>query len=107
MITKRSKVYVPYLYAWIKYKSITVYIKNKKGGGSYIIISKGTVQYWYVSKECTKQTKTNEEEWDERRKPFKLYNHNKICFLFPFLFIFHPVKLLNIHKKSVCFVFIS
>ena len=51
MITKRSKVYAPYLYAQIKYKSIPVYIKNKKRGVAYIIISKETVQFKYVSKE--------------------------------------------------------
>ena len=43
MISKRSKVYVPYLYARINYKS--------KGGGAYIIIWKGTVHF-------KKQTKT-------------------------------------------------
>ena len=32
MITIRSKVYVSYLYMLLKYKSLTVYIKNKKGG---------------------------------------------------------------------------
>ena len=32
MITKISKGYVSYLYAPIKYKSITAYIKNKTGG---------------------------------------------------------------------------
>ena len=45
MITKRSKYYVPYLYVWIKYKSKPVYIKNKKGWGTYIIIWKGTVHF--------------------------------------------------------------
>ena len=45
MITKRSKVYVPYLYARIKYKSKPVYIKNKKGGGAHIIIWKGTLHF--------------------------------------------------------------
>ena len=34
MITKRSKVHVSYLYTWMKYKSITVYIENKTGGGA-------------------------------------------------------------------------
>ena len=42
MITKTSTGYAPYLYTQIKYKSITVYIKNKKGGSAYIIVSKGT-----------------------------------------------------------------
>ena len=33
-MTKRSKVYVSYLYTWMKYKSITVYIESKIGGGA-------------------------------------------------------------------------
>ena len=31
MITRRSEVYVSYLYTQLKYKGITAYIKNKKG----------------------------------------------------------------------------
>ena len=45
MITKRLNVYVPYLYAEIKYKSVPVHIKSKKRGGAYIIISKATVHF--------------------------------------------------------------
>ena len=33
MITKRSEGYVPYLYTYRKYKSITVYVNNKTEGG--------------------------------------------------------------------------
>ena len=33
-MTKRSKVYVSYLYTWMKYKSITVYIESKIGAGA-------------------------------------------------------------------------
>ena len=51
MIIKRSKVYVTYLYTQIKYKSITVYIKNKKCGGAYIIVSKGTLHFKDICKE--------------------------------------------------------
>ena len=57
----------------LKYKRIPVYVKHKKVAGAYIIISKGTLHFKYVSKEQTKS--------------FKLYNHNKICFLFLCLFI--------------------
>ena len=32
-LTERSKGYVSYIYTHRKYKSITVYIKNKTGGG--------------------------------------------------------------------------
>ena len=35
MLTKRPNVYALYLYTQIKCKSLTVYIKNKKGGGAY------------------------------------------------------------------------
>ena len=49
MTTKWSKV--PYFYERIKYKIITVYVKNKKGGGAYIIVPKGTLYFKYVSKE--------------------------------------------------------
>ena len=38
MITKRSKVWVLYLYNQIKNESVTVYIKMKKGGGNYLIV---------------------------------------------------------------------
>ena len=51
MITKRSKVYVPYLLMQMKYESITVYIKNKKGGAVYIIILKWALHFEYISKE--------------------------------------------------------
>ena len=34
-----------------KYKIVTVYIKNKKGVGAYIIISKRTLNFKYASKE--------------------------------------------------------
>ena len=49
MITKRSKVYVPYLYIRINCKSITIWIK--KEWGAYIIVSKGNLHFKYVSKE--------------------------------------------------------
>ena len=35
----------------LKYKSIPVYVKNKKGVGVYMIISKETIHFKYVSKE--------------------------------------------------------
>ena len=51
IITKRSKVYITYLYRWKKYKSIPVCIKNKKGWGTFIIVSKWTLESEYVSEE--------------------------------------------------------
>ena len=50
-----------------------------------------------------KQTKTKKEGWDKRRKLFKLYSCNKACFLFPCLFIFHLLNLLNIIENVFCF----
>ena len=69
-----TKSFVSYFYMQIKYKSIIVYIKNKKRRNAYIMVSKGTLQFKYVSKEYTKQTKANEEGWYKRRKSFKLHN---------------------------------
>ena len=50
MITKKSKVYVSYLYMQIKCRSITFYIKNKTRGGAQTIASKGTLHFKYVFK---------------------------------------------------------
>ena len=51
MITKKSKGDALYLYTPIKYKSITVYIKNKTGSGTQVIVSKGTLHFEYAFKE--------------------------------------------------------
>ena len=64
MVYERLKVYVPYLY------------KANKVRGAYTIVPKGTLCFKYISK---KQTKTNEERWDKRKKSLKLYN-NKYAF---------------------------
>ena len=50
MITKRLKVYVPYLNTWIKYKSIPAYYK-KKGGDAYIVVLEEAPHFKYVFKE--------------------------------------------------------
>ena len=50
MIIKRLNVYVPIFVRELKYKRIPAYVKNKKGVGAYIIISKGTILFKYVSK---------------------------------------------------------
>ena len=39
------------LYTEIEYKKVNVYIKNKTGGGNWIIVSKGTLHFKYVHKE--------------------------------------------------------
>ena len=64
IINKRSKGYVSHLYKWIKYKSITVYIKNKTW--------EGTLHFKYIPKEQTKQTKTNKEEWEKEESYLNL-----------------------------------
>ena len=87
MLTKRPNVYALYLYTQIKCKSLTVYIKNKKGGGAY------QRELFALCFQRIKKTKLNKEGWDNRRKLFKLYKHNKICFLFPCLFYFSSDKL--------------
>ena len=51
MIIKRSKAFEPYLYTWIKCKNIPIYINSKKGGCAYMIVSKETLPFKYVSKE--------------------------------------------------------
>ena len=59
VITKWSKVYVPYSYMQIKYKSVNVYIKNKKGWDVSVIVSRGTLCLNLFPD--NKQTKANEE----------------------------------------------
>ena len=49
MVTKRSKVYVPYLFMLTKCKNVTIYIKNKKNGGAYIIAPKRNLHFKYIS----------------------------------------------------------
>ena len=57
-----SKVYVPNLYAQIKYESTPVYIENKKGGGAYISIKKEllTLNMFPKNKQKLGQTKKDE-----------------------------------------------
>ena len=45
MIIKGSIVCVPYLFMWIKNKSVTFYIETKKGGGAYTTASKRTFHF--------------------------------------------------------------
>ena len=51
MIIESSKGYVPYFYTQMKYKSITVYTKNKTGGSDSIIVSKRTLHFKYAHEE--------------------------------------------------------
>ena len=63
-MTKKSEVYVSYLYACIRCKSITVYFKNKKEeGGAYITVSEETLPCKYVSK--NNKTKLRQKKKDE------------------------------------------
>ena len=50
---------------------------------------------------------TNEKCGYNRRKSFQFYNPNKMRFLFPCLFIYHQINLLNIHKRNCLFYFSS
>ena len=62
MITKvLQKVSVSYLYTQIKYRSIYVYIKNKKGRGAYIMLLKKLFFSNIFPLNKKEKTKTNEE----------------------------------------------
>ena len=49
MITIRSKVYVSYLYKWIKVQMYNCLCQKHES--PYIVISQGTIHFKYVSKE--------------------------------------------------------
>ena len=103
MITKRSKVYVRYLYMRIKVRKYTCLRQKQQTGRclNHNIKRNPSLQIFFQK---IKRPKTNREGWEKRRKSIKSYNHNKICFLFPCLFIFHQINLLNLQMKFVfCF----
>ena len=97
MITKRSKLYVPYLYTRRKDKSIPVYIKKKKGGGAYIIVSKRTLPFKHMFPK-NKQNKLRQTKKDQIKEESNV-NYTTVT-------DFHQINLQNLHKKCVCFVFI-
>ena len=68
MIAKRSKVHISYLYTQIRYKSLTVSFKNGKGEVLTSQYQKELFTLNMFSKD--KQSKTNQERWDKRRKSF-------------------------------------
>ena len=82
MTTKRSKVYVPYLYLPLKYKSIHVCIKIKEGWGAYIIISKGTVHF-----PKNKQNKLRQMKKDEMKEETTTVIKYTFCFCVCLFFI--------------------
>ena len=89
-----SKVYPSYLHMQIKYKSITVYIKKKRGEGgrggvgAYIIVSKGTSHFKYVFKEETKQRQTKKDNIkEEGHLNYTTVIKNAFCFLVCLFFI--------------------
>ena len=61
MIIKRLNAYVLIFIRELKYRSVPAYVKNKKGVGAYIIISKGTLHFEYVSKEKNKLRQTKKD----------------------------------------------
>ena len=88
MIAIILKVYVLYIHMQIKYESITYMLTTKKGGDAYIsmkINSHFKIDFQNTNKTNTTKTNTKKERWDNRRKSFKLYNHNNLCILFPCL----------------------
>ena len=86
MVTKGSEFYVPYLFMQIKYKSITVYIKNKKGGATYIIVLKWALYFEYISKESAKQRQVRQDETkEENHWNFTAVINYAFCFLICFL----------------------
>ena len=92
----------------IKYKSITVYIKNKKGGrrGAYIIVSKGTLHLKMSLKNTQNKIKQIKKNEIKKGSPlnYKIIMKHAFCFLA--FIIFHQLNLLNIHKKCICFAII-
>ena len=80
MITKRSKAHVPYLYTHIKYKITTVYIKNNKGAGAYIIVSKGTPLFKYVSKKQSKLRKMKDEIKEKNNLSYITIRKSAFCY---------------------------
>ena len=69
----------------LKYKSVTVYVKNKKEVCAYIIISKETFHLKYVSK---KQNKLRQMKKDEKKEESYIANVIKYAFCFlVFLFL--------------------
>ena len=97
MVTKRSKLYVPYLYTRRKDKSIPVYIKNKKGGVAYIIVSKRTLHFKHMFPK-NKQNKLRQTKKDEIKEESNV-NYTTVI-------NFHQINWQNLPKKCVCFVFI-
>ena len=89
---------VCYLYMQIKYKSITVYIKNKREDG-YIIVSEKEL-FSLSMFPSNKQNQLRQMKKDEIKKESYL-NYTywiKIFFLLlPCLFVFHQMNLLNVH----------
>ena len=77
---------VPYLYAWIKCRSIPAYVKNKKGGDAYIITSKGTVHFPKTKQNNLRQMKKDEMK-EESHLNYATIIKYAFCFLVCLFFI--------------------
>ena len=89
MIIKGSIVCVPYLFMWIKNKSVTFYIETKKGGGAYTIASKRTFHFnMFPQNKLYKlrQTKNNETK-EENYWNYTTVIKYDFCFLVSLFFI--------------------
>ena len=94
MVTKRSKGYVPYLYTWKKYKSITAYIKEQgKELSTLNIFTKN------------KQNKKRLKKKNERKEESYLNYTTIIKYAFCFIFFFSSDKLAKHASKNVFVLF--
>ena len=89
---------MPYLHSRIKYKSLTVYIKNEAGGGAWIIVSKKKL---FQKCKQNKQLQTKKDDIEEESY-INYTTNNQISLLFPYLIIIYQVNLRNLHK-FLCF----
>ena len=89
---------MPYLHSRIKYKNVTVYIKNEAGGGAWIIVSKKKL---FQKSKQNKQLQTKKDEIKEESY-INYTTNNQISLLFPCLIIIYQVNLRNLHKL-LCF----
>ena len=95
MVTKRSKGYVPYLYTWKKYKSITAYIKKR---GKEL----STLNIFTKNKQNKKRLKKKNERKEESYLNYTTIIKYAFCFIF-----FSSDKLAKHASKNVFVLFSS
>ena len=82
MRTKISKVYAPYPHTRIKYKSITICIKNKKRFGAYTTLWKGTPKNKQNKLRLTKEVEIKEESYSNYATVIKYTFCFLVCLFF-------------------------